>query len=116
MAWRFEDLQAQARELERIAVFHRGEGVLGLRAGAESNRGTAAVAQLQMPGDEIGMEMREEDVADGEAELCGVGQVLLDIALRINDDRSSAGLVSDEIRCVREAAQVVLLQNHPSIV
>ena len=72
----------------------------------------ATVAQFQMAGDEVGVEVSEEDVADLEAELFGVGEVLLDVALRVDDDRGRAGLVSDEIRSVGQAAQVVLLQNH----
>ena len=61
------------------------------------------------------MEVSEEDVADVQAEFIGVRQVLLDIALRVDDDRSRAGLVSDEIRRMREAAQIVLFQNHANL-
>jgi imidazole glycerol phosphate synthase subunit HisF len=71
--------------------------------------GRAATAvQFQMAGHEVG----EEHVADLEAERPGVGQVLLDVALRIDDDGGRTGFVSDQIRSVRQAAQVVLLQKH----
>ena len=108
----FEDLQAQSREVERIAVLHRHEGVFRLGAGAEMDGRAATVAQFQMAGDEVGVEVGEEDVADLEAEFLGVGQVLLDVALRVDDDRGRTGLVSEQIGSVGQAAQVVLFQNH----
>ena len=108
----FEDLQAQSRELERIAVLHRDEGVFRLGAGAEMDGRAATVAQFQMAGDEVGVEVGEEDVADLEPEFLGVGQVLLDVALGVDDDGGRAGLVSEQIGGVGQAAQVVLFQNH----
>ena len=108
----FEDLQAQSREVERIAVLHGHESVFRLGAGAEMDGRAATVAQFQMAGDEVGMEVGQEDVADLEAEFLGVGQVLLDVALRIDDDGGRAGLVSEQIGGVGQAAQVVLFQNH----
>jgi hypothetical protein len=65
-----------------------------------------------MTGDEIGMEVREEDVPDFESELCRIGKVLLDIALRVDNDRRETRLISQQIRRVSKAAQVVLFQNH----
>jgi hypothetical protein len=39
-------------------------------------------------------------------------QVLIDIALRINDNCRTRRLVSDHIRSVRQARQVELLEDH----
>ena len=88
------------------------EGVFGLRTGAEMDRRAATVAQFQMAGYEIGVEMSEEDVTDLEAETCGVSQVLLDVALGIDDDGGRTSLVSQQIRRVCQTAQVVLFQDH----
>ena len=74
----------------------------------------ATVAQFQMAGNEVGVKVAEKDVADLEAKFLGVGQVLLDIALRIDDDGGGTGLVSHQIRRVRQTAEVVLLQDHES--
>ena len=71
-----------------------------------------AVAQFQMAGDKVGVEMGEKDVADVEPQFLGVGQVLLNIALGVDDDRGRTGLVSQQIGGVGEAAQIVLFQNH----
>ena len=56
-----------------------------LRCGAQIDRGAGAVAQLEVPGDEIGVKVREEDVRDPQAVLAGERQVLIDVALRIDD-------------------------------
>ena len=40
----------------------------------------ATVAQFQMAGDKVGVEMSEKDVADLQSQFLGVGQVLLNIA------------------------------------
>jgi hypothetical protein len=47
-----------------------------------------------MARDKVGVKMREKDVADLEAQFLSVGQVLLNIALRVDDDRGGTGLVS----------------------
>ena len=105
-------MQAQSREVESIAVLHSDEGVFRLGAGAEMDGRAATVAQLQMAGDEVGVEVGEKDVADLEAKFFGVGQVLLDVALGVDDDGGRTGLVSEQIGGVGQAAQVVLFQNH----
>ena len=64
------------------------------------NGGTAPVAQFQMAGDEAGVEVGEEDVADLKAKSRSVGQVLLDIALGGDDNRGRTGLISEQIGSV----------------
>ena len=87
MAGGFEDLKTQSGEVEGVAVVHRHEGVLGFCAGAEMDGCAALVAQLEMAGNEVGVEVREEDVANLEAEFFSVRYVLMDVALRVDDDR-----------------------------
>ena len=65
-----------------------------------------------MAGDEVGVKVGEEDVLDLEFILGGEGDVLIDVALRI-DDRGNAGLfVTDEVGGVGEAAEVELFEDH----
>ena len=99
-------------ELDGVAVAERRELVLGPRAGAEVDGRARAVAQLQVPGHEVGVEVREQHVADPHAEPAGVAQVLVDVALRVDDRRRPAALIRDEIGGVGEAAQVVALEDH----
>jgi hypothetical protein len=54
---------------------------------------------------EVGVKVGEEDVADLEAKLLGIGQVLLGIALGVDDDGGRAGLISEQIRSVGKAVQ-----------
>jgi hypothetical protein len=60
------------------------------------------------------VKMGEKDMADPEAQLFSVGQVLLDVALRVNDNCGCARLVTEEIGGMRQASEVVLFQNHGS--
>ena len=108
----FEDLEAEAGEVEGVAVFHGDELVLGFGVGAEADVGAAAVAEFEMAGEEVGVEVGEEDVADVHAEFVGVVDVLLDVALGVDHDGGAAGFVGDEIGGVGEAAEVVLLEEH----
>ena len=68
-----------------------------------------------MAGDEVRVKVGGEDMADLEAKLLGIGEVLLDIALGIDDDGGRADLISEQIRSVGRAAQVVLLKNHRNL-
>jgi len=60
------------------------------------------------------MKMRQHDVLDSEVVLFSKRQVLLDVALRIDDDGPVRFPVADQVRRVREAAEIELLENHVS--
>jgi len=62
------------------------------------------------------VKVRQEDVPDLEVVLGRGRQVLLDVPLRIDHGRGPRSLVSDEIRCVREAAQIELFEDHVAII
>src|SRR4051794_31880579 len=107
MARGFENLEAHSRKIKAVSIFHLYEVVFGLSAGTEVDFGAATISQFEMAGYEIGVEMRKEDVSDLEADIPGVGQVILDIALRINDRRGCTGLVSEQVRSVCKAPKIV---------
>ena len=65
-----------------------------------------------MAGDEVGMQMGEEDVADCEAVFVRKSEVQVDVALRIHDSGCAGLLIADQIRCVREAARVEVLEDY----
>ena len=65
-----------------------------------------------MTGNEVGVEVAEKDMADLESVFFGIIQVLLDVALGVDDDRGRTGLISEQIGGVGQAAQVVLFKNH----
>ena len=56
-------------------------------------------------GEEIGMEVRENHVPDSQLMALGEVEVLLDVALRVDNRRRVRVLVADEIRRVRKATE-----------
>ena len=65
-----------------------------------------------MAGDEVGVEVRQEDVRDLQIVLGGEREVLIDVALGIDDRRDVRLLVADEVRRVRQAIEIELFENH----
>ena len=66
------------------AVLHRHESVFRLGAGAEMDDRAATIAQFQMAGDEVGVEMGQEHVSDPAPQAGSVVGILLDVALRVD--------------------------------
>ncbi len=60
--------------------------VLRRRLGTEADDGPRAIAQFEMSGEEIGVQVRQEDMRDPQIMLARERQILLDIALRIDHD------------------------------
>ena len=108
----FESLQANAAEFDSAAVAQRSKAVFGLGFGAEIDGGADAVAQFEMTGDEIGMEMREDDMLDLQMMLGGESNVLIDVALGIDNSGDGGLRIADEVGSVREARKIKLFENH----
>jgi hypothetical protein len=62
--------------------------------------------------EEVGVEVGLDDVLDPKSRCCGVEQVAVYVSLGIDNQGSTAGLVPDEIRRLRQAVQVVLREEH----
>src|SRR5436305_620897 len=97
MAGGFEGLNADLAEGDGCAVVEWSECVLGFGSGSEVDGCVDAVAEFEVAGDEVGVEMGEEDVLDGQRVLLGEGEILCDVALGIDDGGGASLLVSDEI-------------------
>src|ERR1700722_7807956 len=67
-----------------------------------------------MTGDEVRMEVGEKDVADLQTEFFSVIQIMVNVALRVDDDGSRVGLVAEQIRGMGKTTKIILLQNHCS--
>ena len=87
-------------------------GYSAARPRAEVDRRAGALAQLEVARHEVGVEVRQEHVPDPAAEPVRVLEVLLDVALGVDHGRDAGGFVGDQVRGVREAAEVVLLEDH----
>ena len=97
MPGRLERGQADAAELHAIVIVQRRERILRLGRCAEIDRGAGPLAQFQVPGHEIRVEMRQEDVRDAQPVLLGVGEVLADVALRVDHRGSRRRRVADDV-------------------
>ena len=67
-------------------------------ADAQVNGRSGPIPQLQVPGHEVRVEMRQEDVGDPQPVRLGERQVLVDVALGVDDGRDSARFVAHEYR------------------
>ena len=115
MARRLHHLEFHVAKLDRVAVLHRNELELSLRPAAEVDRRPRTVAEFDVAGDEVGVEVREKHVLDRESTGLGVGEVLADVPLGIDHGRRPRLVVRDHVGGVREAGQVVLLDLHGTV-
>lgn len=108
------DAGAGVAQGDALAGADPADRELRLRGPAEHDLGSGRLRELQVSGEEVGMEVGLDDVPDVEALRLGLVQVRLDVAPRV-DDRCHAGLlVGDQVARVREAVQVVLRELHVS--
>ena len=61
--------------------------------------------------DEVGVKMREDDVLDSKRVIGRERKILIDVALRIDDGGGVRLLVADQIRRVRQAGEIELLED-----
>jgi hypothetical protein len=80
-------LEAHFSEFDSRAVGERCERIARLGRGSQVDCRAHAVAQFQMPGDEISMKVGQEYVLDLERVFGGKCHVLVGVALRVNDCR-----------------------------
>ena len=67
-----------------------------------------------MPGQEVGVKVREKDVLNRVSALIRVTQVLRDIPLGIDHSGDPACLIGNEVRRVRQTTEVELHNQHES--
>ena len=98
------------------ASFHRQERVFSLCPRAQVNRRTGTIAQLKMPGYKVGVEVREEHMANVQSLPFRIFEIDFDVSLRIDDDGCAGRLIRDQIGCMRKAAQVILFEDHVGVI
>src|SRR5687768_16063240 len=108
MPRRLQDLQPHLSELQDIALSKSSKVKIGLSLGAQTNRGADAVSELDVAREEISVKMGEENVVNVKVVLDGVVEVLIDIALRVDDNGSSGRLIGNEVRCMCKTAKIIL--------
>jgi hypothetical protein len=110
MAGSLERAELRRSEADDIAVADRKVRKHGAGLGADHDLRSGSSGELAMPANEIGVQVGLDHVLDAKAFARCFVNVLIDIALRIDNRRLAA--VSDQIRSVREAAEVELLEEH----
>jgi len=77
---------------------------------AENDFGPRARSQFAMPADEVRMQMRFDHILDRQTVRGSFVDVLIDVALWINDDCFT--IRADQIRSVSETIEIELLEVH----
>ncbi len=112
VAWRVTELEHDVAERLAFAVGHLAMLELGFGDRRVGDRRAGGGGQLEMARQEVGVEVGLDHELDRQPAGLGVGDVLVDVALRVDDDRSPGRLVADQVRRVRETLQVVLVEQH----
>ena len=107
------DLERHAAEADALAVAQRADLELGL-GGAVADPGARLAGELEVAGEEVGVEVRVDDPDDRQTARRRVVEVLRDVTARVDDDGLSGRLVADEVGRLREAVEVVLAEVHES--
>jgi len=111
---RLERGQPHTAELDGVAVAERLERILRFRRAPEVNRRARLLLQLEMTGDEVRVKVREDDMSNRQPTFRRERQVLIDVTLRIDDGSGFRLLVANQIRRVREAIEIELVEDHSS--
>ena len=106
------DLQHDVAELEALAVSQRIDRELGPRRVAVGDDGAGGGGQLQVTGEEVGVEVGLDDPLDTQPVAGRIVEVAADVTLRIDHDGTPGRLVADEIAEQRQAGQLVLTEEH----
>ncbi len=112
VARRQSDLEnhlAQHQPLTLVQALDREVGPCGL---AEGDDGAGRRRELEVAGHEVGVEVRLEDAFDAQTEPFGVGEVLRDVPLGVDDHGATRRLVADQVAEQRETTELVLLEDH----
>ena len=107
----FERFQSHPPELDHAPVAERRKSVFGPRFGAKINRCAQAIPELQVSGYKVGVQMGQDHVLDLKVMFGCKYEILVDIALGVDNDCCARYLVSNKVGSVCEARQVELLED-----
>jgi hypothetical protein len=112
MARRMQDFDRAVAQLKRFFVFSFMNGEISLRMGAIYDRRSGSLRQIEMPTDEIGMEMSLENILDRSVPLFGKPKISVDIPQGIDDSRLAFTIYI--VRRFTQTAGIQLLNEHNS--
>jgi hypothetical protein len=110
VARRFKDSQGDLPDIDFIAILYCKVRKSRASFLAEYDLRSGAGGKLTMAAHEIGMQVSFNHVLDFEALRFGLGDVQVNITLRVYDRRFALG--ADEVRSMREAPEIKLFEVH----
>ena len=112
MSRRRQHLERHVPETQLIAVAEGLDREVDVGTLAVRDRGARLGCELEVPAEEIGVDVRLDHALDAQTVSVGVVEVDLHVAPRIDDHRTARALVTDEVRRLGQAVQVVLHEMH----
>ena len=109
-----QHLEHDLPELDALAVGELAGLELGLGERPVGDLGAGGGSQLEVAGEEVGVEVGLHDELDRQPVLGRRLEVRRDVAARVDDHGPAGGRVADEVRGLREAVEVVLFEDHRS--
>jgi hypothetical protein len=106
------DLEDDVTEFDPFAVGKLAYIELSLGDRRVGDLGTSGRCQFEVARQEVSMEVRFDDELDGEAGCGRIADVFGDVTAWVDNDGSAACLVTDQVRGLREAVEVVLREDH----
>ena len=110
MAGSLEKVKHHLPEANFVAVFHVVMRIERAGFFAHMNRGPGERREFAVPGDEIGVQVRFDDVSDLESLLLRFLYVDFHVALGVDHSRDALG--TDHVRSVSQAGQIKLIEVH----
>src|SRR5229473_75629 len=107
-----EDFQTGRTEVEYGAIAHGNECIVGFRSPAEVDRSSRTIPQLEVSCDKICMEVGQEHVLNLHSMTFCIVKVLCNVTLGIDNRRDALLFIGDQIRCVSETTEIILLEDH----
>src|SRR5215468_7696528 len=111
MPGRFNRLHAHPAKFHACAICKWCELVLRLRLRAQINLCAKLIAQLQMSGDKVRVQVRQKNVFDMEFVFCGKREIDADVALWVDHGCLACLLIANQIRSMSQAAQIKLFED-----
>ena len=110
MAWGLEKLKFALAKRNAVAVFRIHMWEVRLRTLPDIDDGSGTLGEFEMPGDEIGMQMGENDVPNLQPMGLSVVEVNIHVALGV--DYGCHAVAGNDIGSVGQTSQVKALKDH----
>ncbi len=106
------ELQDDPAEVEALTVGDLAVGEVDVSARPVDHGGARQGGQFQVAGEEVGVHVGFDHVLDPQTGRGGVVEVLPHVSPRVDHGRPPGGLIPDQVRSLRQAAEVMLRESH----